>query len=107
MSLLHLTDSSFKHDVLDSELPVLVDFTAKWCGPCRMVAPIIEELAKEYDKKIKVAKIDIDDNPKTPTHYSVMSIPTLMFFKKGKVINQAVGALSKSELKKRIEENLL
>lgn len=107
MSLVHLTDSSFKHDVLDSELPVLVDFTAKWCGPCRMVGPIIEELAKEYDKKIKVAKIDIDENPKAPTHYSVMSIPTLLFFKKGKVIDQAVGALSKSELKKRIEENLL
>ncbi len=107
MSLLYLTDNSFKHEVLESELPVLVDFWANWCGPCRMVAPIIEELAKEYDKKIKIGKIDIDENPKTPTRYGVMSIPTLMFFKKGRVAEQIVGALGKAELKKKIEENIL
>jgi len=107
MALLHFTDSNFKKEVSTSELPVLVDFWATWCGPCQMVAPIIEELAREYDKKIKIGKIDIDENPKTPTHYAVMSIPTLMFFKKGRVVDQAVGALSKAELKKKIEENLL
>ena len=107
MVLLHFTDSNFKKEVLESDLPVLVDFWAEWCGPCRMVAPIIEELAREYAQKIKVGKIDIDENPKTPTRYGVMSIPTLMFFKKGLVNEQAVGALSKAELKKKIEENLL
>lgn len=107
MGLLHLTDSSFKHDVLESDLPILVDFWATWCWPCRMLAPILEELAREYDKKIKVGKIDIDENPKTPTHYGVMSIPTLMFFKKGRVVQQVVGALSKADLKKKIEEHLL
>lgn len=107
MALLHFTDSNFKKEVLESDLPVLVDFWAEWCGPCRMVALIIEELAREYAKKIKVGKIDIDENPKIPTHYGVMSIPTLMFFKKGRVSEQAVGALSKAELKKKIEENLL
>ncbi len=106
MPLLHFTDSNFKKEALESDLPVLVDFWATWCGPCRMVAPIIEELAKEYDKKIKIGKIDIDENPKTPTHYGVMSIPTFMFFKKGHVMEQAVGALSKAELKKKIEEHL-
>jgi thioredoxin 1 len=107
MALLHFTDSNFKKEVLESDLPVLVDFSAKWCGPCRMIAPIIEELAREYAQKIKIGKINIDENPKTPTHYGVMSIPTLMFFKKGRVSEQVVGALSKAELKKKIEENLL
>ena len=107
MALLHFTDSNFKKEVLESGLPVLVDFWATWCGPCRMIAPIIEELAKEYDNKVKIGKINIDENPKIPTHYGVMSIPTLMFFKKGRVAEQAAGALSKAELKKKIEENLL
>ena len=107
MALLHFTDSNFKKEVLESDLLVLVDFWATWCSPCRLVTPIIEELAKEYDKKIKIGKINIDENPKIPTHYGVMSIPTLMFFKKGHVREQAVGALSKAELKKKIEENLL
>jgi len=107
MALLHFTDSNFKKEVLESELLVLVDYWAPWCGPCKMIAPIIEELGKEYDRKIKIGKINIDENPKTPTHYGVMSIPTLMFFKKGRVSEQAVGALSKVELKKKIEENLL
>jgi len=106
MAILHLTDNNFKKEVLESDLPVLIDFWATWCGPCRMVAPIIEELAKEYENKIKVGKIDIDENPKTPTHYSVMSIPTLIFFKKGRAVDQSVGALSKAELKKKIEENI-
>lgn len=107
MALAHLTDSNFKKEVLEAELPVLVDFWAAWCGPCRMIAPIVEELSKEYDKKIKIGKINIDENPKTPSQYGIMSIPTLMFFKKGQVAAQVVGTLSKSELKKKIEESLL
>ena len=105
MPLLHLTDNNFKKEVLESDLPVLVDFWASWCGSCKMITPLIEELAKEYDKKIKVGKINIDENPKTPTHYGVMSIPTLMFFNKGRVVSQSAGALSKAELKKKIAEN--
>jgi len=107
MALLHFTDTNFKKEVLESGLPVLVNFWAPWCGPCKMIAPLIEEMAKEYDSKIKIGKINIDENPKTPTHYQVMSIPTLMFFKKGKVTGQLTGALSKSDLKKKIEENFL
>jgi len=107
MEILHFTDANFKKEVLESDLPVLVDFWATWCGPCKMIAPIIEEAAKEYAGKVKIGKVNIDENPKMPTHYGVMSIPTLMFFKKGQVVNQFVGALSKAELKKKIQENLL
>ncbi len=106
MSLSHLTDSNFKHEVLDSVLPVLVDFWASWCGPCKLIAPIVEELAKEYAHKIKIGKINIDENPKVATQLGIMSIPTLVFFKKGKAVDQVVGALSKAELKRKIEENL-
>jgi thioredoxin 1 len=106
MALVHLSDSNFKKEVLDSDLPVLVDFWATWCGPCRMVTPIVEELAKEYDKKIKVGKVDVDENPDTASRYGIMSIPTLMFFKKGQVAEQVVGALNKADLKKKIESNL-
>lgn len=105
MDLLHLNDNNFKKEVLESDLPVLVDFWAAWCGPCRMIAPILEEIAKEYDKKLKIGKINIDENPKTPTHYGVMSIPTLMFFHKGRVVDQIVGVLSAAELRKKIKEN--
>lgn len=104
MPVLHLTDANFKDNVLNSDLPVLVDFWAPWCGPCKMISPIIEELAKEFDKKIKFGKINIDEDAKTATIYGVMSIPTLIFFKKGKPVNQAVGAISKAELKKKITE---
>ncbi len=107
MALIHLSDGNFKAEVLQSNLPVLVDFWAPWCGPCKMVGPIVEELAREYANKIKVGKIDIDENPKIATKYGIMSIPTLMFFKGGQVIEQSVGALSKSDIKKKIEENIL
>src|SRR3989338_5041222 len=106
MSLLHLTDANFKKEVLESDLPVLVDFWASWCGPCKMIAPIIEELAKEYAHKIKIGKLDVDANAKTATNYGIMSIPTVIFFKSGKVTDQVVGVLSKPDLKKKIEERL-
>ena len=106
MSLTHFTDSNFKHEVLESRLPVLVDFWANWCGPCKMIAPIVEQAAIEFKDKVKIGKIDVDANPKTATTYGIMSIPTLMFFKGGKVTDQVVGALSLSELKKKIEEVL-
>jgi len=104
--MLNLTDSNFRKEVLESDLPVLVDFWATWCGPCKMIAPIIEELAREYAHKIKIGKLNVDENPKVATHYAIMSIPTLIFFKQGKVREQAMGALSKSGLKHKIEEVL-
>ncbi len=106
MALIHLTDNNFKKEVLESDLPVLVDFWAPWCGPCKMLSPLVEESAKEFDKKLKVAKVNVDESPQAATKYGVMSIPTLIFFKRGKIMNQVVGALSRQELKKKIQENL-
>lgn len=106
MALQHFSDTNFKKEVLESPLPVLVDFWANWCGPCKMIAPVVEELAREYDKKVKIGKLDIDANPDTPSRFGIMSIPTLLFFKDGKVAEQLVGALNKTELKKKIEEHL-
>lgn len=105
MSTHHFTDLNFKQEVLQSDLPVLVDFWAAWCGPCKMVAPLIDELAKEYAGKMKIGKVDVDTNPKIATEYGIMSIPTIIFFKKGRVMNQLVGAASKLDLKRKIEEN--
>ncbi len=106
MSTLHFTDANFKKEALESDLPVLVDFWAAWCGPCKMIAPYVEEMAKEYAGKMKIGKIDVDSNPKIATQYGVMSIPTIIILKKGKVMDQLVGALSKLDLKRKIEENL-
>jgi thioredoxin 1 len=103
MSVAHFTDSNFKKDVLESQTPVVVDFWATWCGPCKMIAPVVDELAKEYHGKVKIGKINIDENSQVATNYGVMSIPTLMFFKHGKVMEQVVGALTKQELKRKIE----
>jgi thioredoxin 1 len=103
---MHFTDENFKKEVLESLTPVLVDFWATWCGPCRMVAPVIEEMAKEYAGKLKVGKVDVDSNSQTATQFGIMSIPTIMIFKNGKVMDQVVGALSKGQFKSMIEANL-
>lgn len=106
MAVLHFTDSNFSQEVLSADRPVLVDFWADWCGPCKMIAPLVEEIAAEYSGKLKVGKVDVDQSSQTAGRYGIMSIPTLMFFKEGKVHGQVVGALGKAELKKKIEELL-
>ncbi len=102
----HITDDSFEQEVLKAEGPVLVDYWAEWCGPCKMIAPVLEEIAKEYQDKIKVTKLNIDENPATPPKYNIRGIPTLMMFKNGDVEATKVGALSKSQLSAFIEENI-
>ena len=97
-SIISVTDSSFQDDVLNSESPVIVDYWAEWCGPCKMIAPILDEVADEYNGKLTVAKINIDENQETPQKYAVRGIPTLMIFKNGEVIGTKVGAMSKSQL---------
>jgi len=106
MGIIHFTDDNFKKEVLESSLPVLVDFWATWCGPCKVIAPIVEELAKEYEGKIKIGKLNVDENSRSATSYGIMSIPTLIFFKSGKIMDQVTGALSKQDLKRKIEESL-
>jgi thioredoxin 1 len=106
MSVMHFTDANFKSEVIDSVTPVLVDFWATWCGPCRMVAPVVEELAKEYAGKLKVGKVDVDENSKVATNFGIMSIPTIMIFKNGKVMEQVVGAMSKGQLASMIDANI-
>lgn len=99
----HVTDASFDADVLQSPVPVLVDFWAEWCGPCRMIAPVLEALAPEYDGKIKIVKLNIDDNEQATAKYGVRGIPTLMIFKGGEVASTKVGALSKAQLTEFVE----
>ena len=101
-----VTDTNFKTEVLDDNLPVLVDFWASWCSPCKAIAPIVEELAGEYEGKIKVAKVDTDANPQTPGMFGIMSIPTLMIFKGGKAIERIVGYQPKAALKAKIDAAL-
>jgi thioredoxin 1 len=105
-TILHVTDTSFEDDVLKSGEPVLVDFWAEWCGPCKMIAPMLDEIAGEFKGKVKIAKINIDDNPKTPQRFSVRGIPTLILFKNGQVEGQKVGALRKADLAAFLESKL-
>ncbi len=97
-NIVYLSDAGFEAEVLKSDVPVLVDYWAEWCGPCRMIAPILEEIAKDYAGRVKVAKLNIDENPGTPPKYGIRGIPTLMLFKGGAVAATKVGALSKSQL---------
>jgi thioredoxin 1 len=101
-----VTDTSFESEVLQGDLPVVVDFWAEWCGPCKMIAPVLDELASEFQGKVKVMKLNVDENPAVSAKFNVRSIPTLMFFKGGKVVDQVIGAKSKSDLKKRFEAAL-
>jgi thioredoxin 1 len=102
----YLTDASFEDEVLKSDTPVLVDYWAEWCGPCKMIAPILDEIADEYGGKLKVAKLNIDENSATPPKYGIRGIPTLMLFKGGNVEATKVGALSKSQLTAFIDQNI-
>ena len=104
--ILHVTDESFEQDVLQSSDPVLVDYWADWCGPCKMIAPVLEEIAEEYAGKLKIAKLNIDDNTATPPKYGIRGMPTLMLFKDGNVEATKVGAVSKSQLAAFIDSNV-
>jgi thioredoxin 1 len=104
--IVHVTDESFERDVLRSSEPVLVDYWADWCGPCKMIAPVLDEIAEEYVGRIRVAKLNIDENPNTPPRYGIRGIPTLMLFKDGEVEATKVGAVSKSQLTAFIDSNL-
>ncbi|MEI9477385.1 MAG: thioredoxin [Deltaproteobacteria bacterium] len=104
--LLQVTDKNFSAEVLNADLPVLVDFWATWCAPCRSISPIVEDLAKDFLGKVKVAKLNVDENPGTPSQYGVRGIPTLILFKGGKVVDQIVGAVPKARLVAMVEKSL-
>ncbi len=99
-----VSDESFDKEVLQADLPVLIDFWASWCGPCKAIAPVVAELAKEYDGKLKVVKMNVDDNPQTPSKYGVRGIPNLILFKGGQVKDQIVGAVPKAQLVKAVSQ---
>lgn len=104
--ILYVTDDTFEQEVINSSNPVLVDYWAEWCGPCKMIAPILEEIASEYTGKVRIAKLNIDENPQTPPRYGIRGIPTLMLFKDGNVEATKVGALSKSQLTAFLDSNI-
>ena len=103
---LHLTDATFDQDVLKSTVPVLVDFTATWCGPCRMIAPIIEEMATEYAGRAVIGKVDVDENPEISMNFGIRSVPTLMIFKGGKMVDMIIGAVGKQKLVEKLNAQL-
>ena len=105
-SIEHVTDDSFEPQVLQSEVPVLVDYWAEWCGPCKQIAPILDEVAKEYQGRLKVAKINVDENRQVPARFGIRGIPTLMLFRNGNVEDTRVGALSKSQLTAFLDSNI-
>jgi thioredoxin 1 len=106
MKPIEVTDANFESEVLKSEKPVLVDFWAEWCGPCRMIAPIVEEIAREYDGTLKVGKIDVDANPQVSMQFGIRSIPTLLIFKGGRVVDQVIGAVPKRVLTEKLSKHL-
>jgi len=104
--IVHISDESFEEEVLKSERPVLIDYWAEWCGPCKMIAPVLDEIATEYSDRLKVVKLNIDDNPQTPPKYGIRGIPTLMVFKDGQVEATKVGAVSKAQLTAFLDDSL-
>lgn len=104
MPVVHLTDETFETEVMKSSIPVLVDFWAQWCRPCQMVAPILDEIANEYEGRVKIAKIEIDENPKKAAEYKIMSIPNIKIFNKGQVLDEIIGAVPKTEITKRLDK---
>ena len=103
-SVVHVTESNFEEEVVNSDVPVLVDFWAEWCGPCKMIAPILDEIAKEYGEKLKICKIDVDSNPEIAPKFGIRGIPTLIMFKDGNAESTKVGAVSKSQLVEFVDE---
>lgn len=103
---IELTDDNFESEVIKSDKPVLVDFWAAWCTPCQMVSPIVEEIAKDYADRLKVGKVNVDQNSKTASQYGIMSIPSLLLFKEGKVVDQVIGAVPKEHLKEKVDKIL-
>ncbi|HVL58602.1 MAG TPA: thioredoxin TrxA [Burkholderiaceae bacterium] len=106
MAITHVSDADFEQEVLKSDDPVLVDYWAEWCGPCKMIAPILEEVSRDYDGRLRVAKLNVDDNQNVPAKYGIRGIPTLMLFRNGAVVATKVGALSKSQLTAFLDSHL-
>jgi len=104
--IFHITDDTFEQEVLEGDIPVLTDFWAEWCGPCRTIAPVLEEISQEYDGRLKIAKIDVDENPEAPARFGIQGIPTLILFKDGKPVERLVGAMPKDRLLSHIRPHL-